>query len=269
MWRACRGEMDASRHFPPKRTAALLLLVWAIALAAHAQTDEIQVYDATIAPQGVFNLTWHNNYTPDGLQTPAFPGAIISNHSWNGGFEWAYGARSWLELGLYLPLFSVSQHRGATINGAKLRLLFVSPHAARRKFFYGMNFEFSYNATYWDPRRYTSEFRPIVGVHLGRWDLIYNPILDNSFDGGLPSLDFAPCGRIAYHVSSRWALAGEEYDDFGQLRQIRPTGQQFHQIWAVVDRYSKAVDIEAGIGFGLNSASDPVTVKLMFSRDLN
>jgi len=32
--------------------------------AAFAQTDEIQVYDATIAPPGVFNLTWHNNSHP-------------------------------------------------------------------------------------------------------------------------------------------------------------------------------------------------------------
>lgn len=37
---------------------------------ADAQTDEIRVYDASIAAPGIFNLTWHNNYTPSGAGTP-------------------------------------------------------------------------------------------------------------------------------------------------------------------------------------------------------
>jgi hypothetical protein len=41
--------------------------------AAFAQTDEIQVYDGAIAERGMFNLTVHNNFTPEGLKTPAFP----------------------------------------------------------------------------------------------------------------------------------------------------------------------------------------------------
>jgi len=40
------------------------------------RTDEIQVYDAAIAKPGVFNLTWHNNYTPSGRKLPDFPGGI-------------------------------------------------------------------------------------------------------------------------------------------------------------------------------------------------
>jgi len=43
----------------------------------HAQTDEIQVYDAAIAAPGVFNLTWHNNFIASGSRTPTFPGALI------------------------------------------------------------------------------------------------------------------------------------------------------------------------------------------------
>jgi hypothetical protein len=125
---------------------ARLFFVAAAVLAAAsrpacAQTDEIQVYDASIAPQGKFNLTWHNNFTPDGLKTPAFPGAIIPDRSFNGVTEWAYGATDWLELGLYLPLYSISKNHDATINGGKIRLLFVKPHAADRTFFCGANFE--------------------------------------------------------------------------------------------------------------------------------
>jgi len=62
-------------------------------LTAMAQTDEIQVYDAEIADQGVFNLMIHTNFTPIGRETPAFPGTIIANHSVNGTVEWAKSRR--------------------------------------------------------------------------------------------------------------------------------------------------------------------------------
>ena len=253
--------------------AVLFILISAALVAAPrpacAQTDEIQVYDASIAPQGKFNLTWHNNFTPDGLKTPAFPGGIIPERSFNGVTEWAYGVTDWFELGLYLPLYSISKNHDATINGGKIRLLFVKPHAEDRTFFYGANFEFSYNATYWEPVRFTSEIRPIVGVHLHPVDIIINPILDNSFRGGFASLDFAPAARIAYNFSPKFALAVEEYSDVGPLRAIYPTGQESHEVWSVFDRATKLADIEAGVGFGVTAASDKVTLKLILSRDLN
>lgn len=247
---------------------AVVLPALCAAGSASAQTDEIQVYDAVIADQGVLNLMDHNNFTPDGLKVPEFPGGLIPDKSWNGTLEWAYGVRDWFELGLYLPLYSVSKDRGATLNGGKIRLLFVLPHAEERKFFYGANFEFSRNAKHWDPRTYTSEIRPIVGVHLGPYDLIVNPILDNSWAGGFKSLDFAPAARIAYNLDQKWAVAVEEYSDVGELRDIHPTYQQSHEVWGVFDHKSKIVDVEAGIGFGATPASDKVTLKLMLSRDL-
>jgi hypothetical protein len=56
-----------------------------------AQTDEIQVYDGSLAPKGVFNLTVHSNYTPSGIREPAFPGAVTADKSFNGVPEWALG----------------------------------------------------------------------------------------------------------------------------------------------------------------------------------
>jgi hypothetical protein len=254
------------------RLVAVLAFAAAAALArpatAQGPTDEIQVYDAGIAAPGKFNLTLHTNFTPDGIGVAAFPGAIVSQHSFDGGFEWAYGARPWLELGLYLPLYSVTGRYGVTVNGGKVRLLFASPHADERRFFYGANFEFSYNSTRWDARRYTSEIRPIFGWHLHPWDLVFNPILDNSWAGGLAALEFNPAARVAYHVNPRWAVAAEQYAGFGPLRRFLPGSQQVQQVWAVFDHYG-TTDVEGGIGFGLTAASDNVTLKLMFSRDLN
>jgi hypothetical protein len=252
--------------------ARLLLIVIGLLLmpsAMFAQTDEIQVYDAEIAEQGIFNLMIHTNFTPIGRKTPAFPGAVIANDSVNGTAEWAYGAKPWFEQGLYLPVYSLnSVNHGATINGFKIRELFVRPHAHDHKFFYGLNFEFSVNALYWESRRITSELRPIIGVHLHRWDLIYNPILDTDYTGGLKGLQFNPAGRAAYNLSEKWVVAVEEYDGFGPLGSFVPQDQQFHETWAVVDRNGGFLNVETGVGLGWSGGADRVTLKLMLSRDV-
>ena len=247
---------------------SLTVLALAAAPPAFAQTDEIQVYDGSIAERGVMNLTIHTNFTPDGLKTPAFPGGLIPDRSFNGAAEWAYGFTDWFEGGFYLPLYSVTDATGPKINGGKIRLLFTAPHAAERKFFYAANFEFSYNSAHWDPRPFTSEIRPILGVHLHPWDIIINPILDNSWAGGFQSLDFAPCARVAYNLSPKWAIAAEEYSDAGPLRAILPTDQETHEVWGVFDHQAKWASIEAGIGFGVTPASDKITLKLMLTRDI-
>jgi hypothetical protein len=238
-------------------------------LLSFAQTDEIQVYDAEIADKGKFNLMLHNNFTPEGRKTADFAGGIVPNHNYDGVAEWAYGWTDWFEQGLYLPLYSASDARGVTYNGFKLRFLFVKPHAADQKFFYGMNFEFSFNQKQWDPRRYTSEIRPIVGLHLKPFDIIVNPIVDNSYLHGLKGLDFAPSARVAYNFNDAWAVAMEQYMDYGQFRDFQTGNQSFQESWAVVDHKGKTYNIETGIGFGETGASDKVTLKLMVSRDLN
>src|SRR5579875_2106200 len=105
-----------------------------------AQTDEIQVYDAEIAPPGIFNLMIHNNFTPKGRKAPDYPGAIIANHSYQVTAEWAYGVTPWFEQGLYMPVSSpYSTNDGSTINGFKIRELFARPNAHNHTFFYAAN----------------------------------------------------------------------------------------------------------------------------------
>jgi hypothetical protein len=69
----------------PLSGCEVAILLWlGNASPALAQTDEIQVYDAAIAPTGTFNLTLHNNFTPSGNTAPGFPGGIVPDHSLNG-----------------------------------------------------------------------------------------------------------------------------------------------------------------------------------------
>jgi hypothetical protein len=233
---------------------------------ALAQTDEIQVYDAGIAPTGSFNLTLHNNYTPNGSTVPSYPGGIVPDHALNGVAEWAYGAAPWFEAGLYFPLYSITRDGGVLYNGFKLRALFVTPDAAQREFFYGVNFEFSFNTAHWDQRAYTSEIRGIVGTHVGRFDFIFNPIVDNSWNG-FSRLEVVPETRVAMGLTEKYKVALEEYDDFGTISHFLPSSKQTHQLFAVLDVNTKAVGIEGGVGAGLTRATDHWVLKLILSKD--
>jgi hypothetical protein len=134
---------------------------------------------------------------------------------------------------------------------------------------YGVNFEFSYNARHWEERRVTSEIRPIVGWHLHPVDIIINPIVDTAHVDGFKNLEFVPASRVAYNLNNDWAVGLEAYDDYGQLRNILPFNQQAHTLFWVVDGARKGLDVQAGIGFGLTSASDKIILKLILSHDLN
>jgi hypothetical protein len=239
-------------------------------VAAFAQTDEIQVYDANIASPGIFNVMVHSNFTPEGKTQPDFAGAIIANHSFNGTLEWAYGVTPWMEQGLYLPVYTpYSTKRGGSIDGFKIRELFVRPNAQKRKIFWGTNFEFSFNHTYWESRTYTAEIRPIIGGNAGKWELVYNPIVDTDYTGGPAGLEFNPAGRIVYNINEKWDVAAEEYDGFGSFNSLASTHDQFHEVWGVFDHSGKVWDLEAGAGLGLTAGSDRWTLKFMISRDIN
>jgi hypothetical protein len=266
-------SVDQMKVFLKIEMRIIVLIVIATVVApavAFAQTDEIQVYDASIAAQGKFNVMLHSNYTPIGRKTPDFPGGIIPDHSVNGAVEWAYGVAPWMEQGLYFPVYTAySDGREGSLNGFKIRELFVKPHADNQTFFYGVNFEFSVNYKYWESKRFTSEVRPIVGLHLHPVDIIFNPIVDTDYTGGFGGLEFVPATRIAYNVNDKWAVAVEEYADCGPLRHFLPGNDQFHEVWAVTDHNSKILSIETGVGVGVTPGADKLTFKLMLSRDLN
>jgi hypothetical protein len=234
---------------------------------ALAQADEIQVYDGGLAARGTFNLTLHNNYIAKGFTEPAFEGGVTADKSWNGVPEWAFGVTDWFEAGLYLPLYTLDKNLGFGLNGLKLRALFAAPNGDDRRFVYGANFEFSYNAKRWDTTRITSEIRPIIGWHFKSADLIFNPIIDTAYDG-FGKLEFVPAVRLAFDAGPKWQVALEEYSSFGHFEDFLPASEQSHQIYAVVDRAGKTWDFEFGVGFGLTDASDKLTFKMILARDL-
>jgi len=245
---------------------ATLFLSVLLPAPAYAQTDEIQVYTGEINKPNEFSITLHGNYTPLGPKQPAFIGGVVPNHSLNGVPEYALGITPWLELGAYQPLYTITGEGQTLIDGAKLRALLVSPNAAKRTFWYGVNFEQSYNARHWQEARYTLEIRPILGWRFGPVDLLLNPIIDFPFHGGPGALTFAPADRIAYNLSQTWALAVEHYADYGRFANLERFGQQYHALFGVIDYNSDPLSLEFGIGHGFTAVSESLILKLIVTR---
>jgi hypothetical protein len=234
--------------------AATLLLS---PLAARA-TDEIQLYNADIAEVGQWTIQQHLNYAFDGRKQPDFPGGLVPNHALNGTPEFAYGIFNWWELGFYLP-FAVSDGQLLS-NGAKFRNLFVVPNADKRDFFYGVNFEFSYNLPRFSQQIYAMEIRPILGWRNKDWEFIVNPIVDMSFGAG-GETDFLPAARLARKLGEDFFVGAEYYSDLGQIGNFLPLQEQQHTLFAVTDFKVGVVDVELGLGYGLTPGSDRLIAK--------
>jgi hypothetical protein len=203
------------------------------ALASDQVHDEIQVYNAEIAEVGQWTYQQHLNYAAIGQTQPEFPGGFTSNHSLQGTPEFAYGLTDWWEAGFYLP-FAVSGTGEFLSDGAKIRSLFVSPDAEKRNFFYGVNFELSYELPPFAASPWALEIRPIIGVRNKEWEFIVNPIVDVSFGPG-GEADFAPAARLARNLGNDRFVGLEYYSFYGKIGNILPLQQQYQELYVVTD----------------------------------
>ncbi len=251
--RLCTGALAAAG------TAALLAIASPPALAADQVHDEIQVYNAEIAEVGQWTYQQHLNYAAVGQTQPEVPGGFSSNRSLQGTPEFAYGITDWWEAGFYLP-FAVTGSGQLLSDGAKIRNLFVVPDAAKRNFFYGVNFELGYEMPRFASNPWGLEIRPIVGVRNAQWEFIVNPIVDVSFGSG-GEADFAPALRLARNLGNDWYVGLEYYGDFGKIGDFLPLQQQSQQLFAVTDFKAGVVDVELGVGYGFTPGSDRVVAK--------
>jgi len=234
-------------------------VVLCIGLCSPARaTDEIQVYNASIAAPGQFTIQQHLNYVSLGVKDAPFPGGLISNGSLNGTPEFAYGVTDWWEVGLYLP-FAVQDQRFYS-DSLKVRSLFVSPQAEQRTFFYGINFELSNTTPSFAQARFGLEVRPIIGTRNPDYELIVNPILDIAF-GRYGQVDFAPAARFARKIGPDTFVGLEYYADFGEVGHFGKFDDQQHTLFAVTDFKLGVFDVDLGIGYGLTPASDRFVIK--------
>ncbi len=238
--------------------AAVFIMTPRPALAVDQVHDEIQVYNAEIAEVGQWTYEQHLNYAAIGQTQPEFPGGFTSNRSLQGTPEFAYGVTNWWEAGFYLP-FAVNSAGETYSDGAKIRSLFVVPDAAKRSFFYGVNFELGYEMPQFSLTPWNLEIRPIIGVRNSEWELIANPIVDVGFGPG-GEADFAPALRLARNLEQDRFIGLEYYADFGRIGNFLPLQQQNQQLYAVTDFKVNTDDVELGIGHGFTPGSDGLVI---------
>lgn len=242
-------------------------LVLAHSPGAMATTDEIQVYNAEINKPGQFSIELHNNYAIQAEKNPDHYGGMVPNHALNGTPEFAYGMTDWWELGLYLP-YAVTNDGEFHQGGFKLRTLFVSPHAAERHFFYGMNFEFSWQPQLFQDNRWNMEVRPIIGVRFAPIEFIINPIVDAALSGTNRRVSFAPAERLAYLLTDNWDIGIENYSDIGPVDAVPPFNQQDHTVFLVTDYAAKEFSVNFGVGRGYTGgAEDKWIMKMILEHD--
>jgi hypothetical protein len=250
----------------PRHLSFAAILLAASTIFARAN-DEIQVYNAEIAKIGQWTFQLHSNYAFMGRKEPDFPGGLIPNHALQGTGEWAYGITDWWEMGFYTP-YAVDQNLTPYSNAAKIRQLFVIPHAADREFFYGVNFEISYAMPQFSDAQWNLEIRPIIGWRKGDYEFIINPIVDMGFGQNGDSI-FAPCARFARNFGENLAVGLEYYTDLGPLRNFSTFNEQQHNLYAVVDFKIGRFDVDLGVGYGLTPGSDRLMYKMIIGTDLN
>ena len=254
-------------HLKPRPCAAGVIAAAAVvfmvtarpAFAVDQVHDEIQVYNAEIAEVGQWTYEQHLNYAAVGQTQPEFPGGFTSNHGLQGTPEFAYGMTNWWEAGFYLP-FAINGAGEFFSDGAKIRSLFVVPDAAKRSFFYGVNFELGYEMSQFSLTPWNLEIRPIIGVRNSEWELIANPIVDVGFGPG-GEADFAPALRLARNLGQDRFVGLEYYADFGRIGDFLPLREQYQELYAVTDFKVNTVDVELGIGHGFTPGSDGLMLK--------
>lgn len=229
------------------------------ALAIDQVHDEIQIYNAEINDVGQWSYEQHLNFAPVGQTQPEFPGGFTSNQSLQGTPEFAYGVTNWWEAGFYLP-FAVAGTGEFLSDGAKIRSLFVVPDAAKRSFFYGVNFELGYEMPQFSQTPWGLEIRPIIGARNKEWEFIVNPIVDVSFGSGSEA-DFLPAVRLARNLGEDRFVGLEYYSDWGKVGNFLPLAQQSQQLFTVTDFKVKDVDVELGAGYGFTPGSDRLIFK--------
>ncbi len=237
------------------------------ALAGPARADlpdEIQVYDDSFNPRGVFGVELHVNHTIDGNTTPSYPGEVTTGGATRLTPEFSYGLGNGFEAGLYLN--SLIEKSGTPrFAGAKLRMKYIIHPAPDGGVFYGVNVELGFIGRDFDIGKTALELKPIAGWRHGGWLAIINPNIEFTLAGPQKSATpaLSPAVKLGRGVVRGIMLGVEAYRDLGTFNGFAPVGRQDTQLFGVIDFDRKPFVFNFGIGRGFTGA-DPVTVKAIF-----
>jgi len=238
-----------------------------IAGLACAAPEEIQVYlDDKEAPGGI-SIDWHNNDVLSGRSSPAYPGEQAPAHVYRLTPELNYGLTETLEYGLYV-LTTRDQLGSWHANGVKMRIKYIAPHDPQKGFFWGLNLEAGKSDLAIEPMPSNAELKGIVGAHTGSWTLGLNLNLDRSLDRHAGPVDNDVDIKVNYAVTPKTQFGVEAYNELGPISHLNGWSDGSRTIFAVVDTEVSGLALNAGLGRGMNKASDRWTLKFILNTPL-
>jgi len=204
---------------PLIRFFVLVALAGSTSTALAMDKFEIQVYQGEINNPGQPSAELHTNYTLAGHAQPAYVDETPPDGTLRFTLEPALGVTEWLELGAYLQAM-ISPSDGAQFGGWKLRTKFVVPARLRLPIVLGINVELGRVPKNVEEEGWANEFRPILGVVLGRFGLTVNPVFGFALTGpeaGKP--DFEPAFKAKWNTNLGFAVGAEHYAALGRFDQ--------------------------------------------------
>ena len=239
-------------------------LVFALASpGALAAPDEIQVYTEELDEPGQFGLELHMNYVLKGATVPSFDGEMRSHHRLQLTPEFSYGLTRTLEAGLYLPV-ALSSDGNLYGNGARLRLKYIAPRGDGERLFWGLNVEYGYSSGRVSESSTGLELRPIVGYRGEQWLLAFNPILDTELRGpGRREANFEPAVKVSRVLGEGIQAGLEYYGEYGPVEHLAPAAERGHYVYATLDFEVRGLDVNFGVGRGMENASDKWVAKVI------
>ncbi len=138
----------------------------------------------------------------------------------------------------------------------------VIPTPESLPFKFGVNLEGGYTPPSYNPNTSDIEFRPIAEWHISNFDVDVNPVLDFPLTGpaaGVPR--FQPSAAARYTLLGTVDLGLEYYADAGSIRHLEPVEREGHYLFETLELVKWAAwKLRAGLGEGLTSGSNPLTV---------
>jgi hypothetical protein len=222
---------------------------------------EIQVYDGTANPQGVFGLELHVNGVASG-QTTAPPPELPPNHQVHLTLEPSYGIRPWWELGGYLQT-ALRADGAYDFAGVKLRTKLVTPPAWSTRTRFGVNLEVSWLPERYEADRWGMEVRPIAAWDVAHLRLAVNPIIDVPLTGAAAT--FEPAAYALVDLRGVMSAGVEYYAALGPLTGLSAWRDQQHYLFEVANLLAvRNFELNVGIGQGLTASSNALVAKAIF-----
>lgn len=249
---------------------ALFLALFLPRAAGALDAFEIQVYDGEINGPRKATLETHLNTTPSGLSQGSYPGQTPNQFTTHLTAEVALGLTPWWELGGYLQSAVLGSNGNYDFAGAKIRSKFVVPEAIRGDWQLGLNVEIAYIPYLFEATQWSAELRPILGYKWGRTTVLVNPIVDFGLTPNLNQAPaFAPAAKAMTDVGHKIGLGLEYYGDFGAFSSLVPSAQAEQYLFLAGDLLDGTFELNAGVGGGWTSVSNPTIFKVILGLPLN